>query len=229
VFKAVGGAQEMKEQTLTTLIGQAAVWQKVEKGIVQASAARTGKVEKTLVQNFVSLRSLSGMGSAFAFTSTRRGEGVSHVIQALGNSLALYSGVRVLVISFLDLVSMSEFEVKHLEETSERHGEPALIFHRKSSMGPGLVFPIVDPSVWTALRARYQYILIDCPALESGSHALSLGNQVDGTVLVVRAGYGTKRQIQQATRLLSFGSNRLLGCILNRRTYPIPNWLYRWI
>jgi protein-tyrosine kinase len=92
-----------------------------------------------------------------------------------------------------------------------------------------LISATLEEEVWKALRAKFQYILIDCPALDSGSQILSLGGQIDGTVLVVRAGFGQKREIQQAVRLLCGGPARLLGLVLNRRTFPIPRRLFRFL
>jgi Mrp family chromosome partitioning ATPase len=46
-------------------------------------------------------------------------------------------------------------------------------------------------------------------------------------VLVVEAGVTNKDQIERAARVIRETGGTLLGCVLNKRRYPIPGWLYR--
>lgn len=187
-----------------------------------------------LVHNFVSLKSIRSEGSIFAFTSARRGEGVTHVVQALAKRLGVYTHSKVLVISFAELAGLSAFAIRHFEDRSQEQVPGVWLVNRDQSArslisSTALISATLEEEVWAALRAKFQYILIDCPALDSGSQVLSLGGQIDGTVLVVRAGFGQKREIQQAVRLLCAGPARLLGCVLNRRSFPIPRQLFRFL
>ena len=49
----------------------------------------------------------------------------------------------------------------------------------------------------------------------------------DGVVLVVEAGRAGKEQINRAAQMITEAQGTLLGFVLNKRRYPIPNWLYR--
>jgi Mrp family chromosome partitioning ATPase len=77
------------------------------------------------------------------------------------------------------------------------------------------------------LRREYRYILIDCPSLREAEHAVILASLVDGVVLVVEANRTQKDQFHYAERTLEDAGGRILGHVLNKRTYVIPEWLHR--
>jgi len=77
------------------------------------------------------------------------------------------------------------------------------------------------------LRKEFNYILIDAPPLNAYSDAVALGQFSDGLVLVLEAN-STRRDAscRIAERLHAMQVN-ILGAVLNKRTFPIPNALYR--
>jgi hypothetical protein len=77
------------------------------------------------------------------------------------------------------------------------------------------------------LRQEYRYILIDCPSLREAEHAVILAPLVDGVVLVVEANRTQKNQFLYAERTIENAGGRILGHVLNKRTYVIPDWLHR--
>jgi Mrp family chromosome partitioning ATPase len=77
------------------------------------------------------------------------------------------------------------------------------------------------------LRREYRYILIDCPSLKEAEHAVILAPLVDGVVLVVEANRTQKDQFLYAERTIENAGGRILGHVLNKRTYVIPEWLHR--
>lgn len=185
-------------------------------------------VHPSLVQNIVTLRSVRERGSVYAFTSARRREGVSYVVGALGNQVGGYTGGKILVISFDELSGLTTYSAKQIEDRVPQHTAPRLwLMNRTQTEKRAAASLRVDPDVLHALRSQFSYIFIDCPAVEAGSQVFSLGNEIDGTVLVIRAGFSQKPEIQHAARLLGRGCVPLLGCILNRRTYPIPEAIFR--
>ena len=50
---------------------------------------------------------------------------------------------------------------------------------------------------------------------------------VDGIVLVVEANRTQKEQFLYAERAIEYAGGRILGHVLNKRTYVIPDWLHR--
>jgi Mrp family chromosome partitioning ATPase len=77
------------------------------------------------------------------------------------------------------------------------------------------------------LRREYRYILIDCPSLREAEHAVILAPLVDGVVLVVEANRTQKDQFLYAERTIENAGGRILGHVLNKRSYVIPEWLHR--
>jgi capsular exopolysaccharide synthesis family protein len=77
------------------------------------------------------------------------------------------------------------------------------------------------------LRQEFDYVLIDAPPVSSYSDAVLLGQMADGVILVVEAN-STRRETARKAKETFEGANvKLLGAILNNRTFPIPEVLYR--
>lgn len=82
-------------------------------------------------------------------------------------------------------------------------------------------------SYFDQLRQEYRYVLIDCPSLKDSQDAVMLSPLVDGVVLIVEADHTQKNQLLYAERIIEAAHGRLLGHILNRRSYVVPDWLHR--
>lgn len=77
------------------------------------------------------------------------------------------------------------------------------------------------------LRTEFDYVLIDAPPLGTYADAFSIGQLGDGLVLVLEAN-ATRREVaaRVAERLRDMKVN-ILGAVLNKRTFPIPDSIYR--
>jgi hypothetical protein len=76
------------------------------------------------------------------------------------------------------------------------------------------------------LRSQFDFVLISAPPVSEIPSIVSLGQRVDGTVLIVEA-HDTKRDVAiRAKQEWERGNTRLLGAVLNNRTFPIPPSLY---
>ncbi len=75
--------------------------------------------------------------------------------------------------------------------------------------------------------AGYDYTLIDCPPLLAWAHTPALAAEADGVVLVVRWGRTKREVIERGLDAARAAGARVLGVVLNRRQYPIPEFLYR--
>jgi hypothetical protein len=78
-----------------------------------------------------------------------------------------------------------------------------------------------------AIRQRYRYSLIDCGSLAESQEVVRLAPLVDGVIVVVEANRTQKEQIRYAERTIESVNGRILGHVLNKRTYPIPGWCHR--
>ena len=77
------------------------------------------------------------------------------------------------------------------------------------------------------LRSEFDFILVDTPALDSYPDALLVGQQTDGIILVVGS-HSTRRETAlSAKRSFEAAQIPMLGAVLNKRTYPIPEAIYR--
>ena len=77
------------------------------------------------------------------------------------------------------------------------------------------------------IRARYRYSIIDCPALSTSSDVLSLAPHLDGVVVVVAANETHKAQIANVERQIQMVNGKILGYLLNKRKYMVPDWIYK--
>jgi hypothetical protein len=78
-----------------------------------------------------------------------------------------------------------------------------------------------------ALRVSFDNILIDCGGLHDSADAAVLASSVDGVVIVVEAAASRRDQIVNAQRTIEQAGGKFLGFVLNKRRYPVPEWLYR--
>lgn len=77
------------------------------------------------------------------------------------------------------------------------------------------------------LRSEFDFVLIDTPALDSYADAVLLGQQTDGIILVVGS-HSTRRETAlNAKKNFEAAQIPMLGAVLNKRTYPIPEAIYR--
>ena len=77
------------------------------------------------------------------------------------------------------------------------------------------------------LRSEFDFVLIDTPALDSYADAVLLGQQTDGIILVVGS-HSTRRETAlNAKKNFEAAQIPMLGAVLNKRTFPIPEAIYR--
>jgi capsular exopolysaccharide synthesis family protein len=76
------------------------------------------------------------------------------------------------------------------------------------------------------LRQYFKYILIDAPALSLGSDGIVLGRAAEGVVLVLKANSSRREAARKAVQDLQDAGVRILGAVLNHRTFPIPQAIY---
>jgi capsular exopolysaccharide synthesis family protein len=77
------------------------------------------------------------------------------------------------------------------------------------------------------LRAEFDYVLVDGPPAILYADTALLGKLADGVVLVVRANSTRREAAKKAAEILASANVRLMGAVLNKRTFPIPEALYQ--
>ena len=77
------------------------------------------------------------------------------------------------------------------------------------------------------LRKEFLYVLIDSPALNLYADALALGGIADGVVVVLQADSTRRESALKGLQTLREARINVLGAVLNRRAFPIPDFVYR--
>jgi succinoglycan biosynthesis transport protein ExoP len=77
------------------------------------------------------------------------------------------------------------------------------------------------------LRKEFDYILIDSPALNLYADALALGGIADGLVVILQADSTRRESALKGLQTLRDAHIQVLGAVLNQRTFPIPEFVYR--
>jgi capsular exopolysaccharide synthesis family protein len=77
------------------------------------------------------------------------------------------------------------------------------------------------------LRKEFDFVLVDAPPLSRYADAITLGQVTDGFVLVLEANATRREVAQMAADSLRAAQIRILGAVLNKRTFPIPSLLYK--
>jgi Mrp family chromosome partitioning ATPase len=184
-------------------------------------------------------------GAAIAFTSASRGEGVSHVSQLFAVEMARYTGRRTLVINAERLESLGVEDYLQMpwnchptnidnlwmlpaKKKKKQFEQPSLpkrsFLMRVAKQGEKIDTGLDSVD---ALRVSFDNILIDCRSLGTSAEAAVLASRVDGVVIVVEAGQSRRDEILNAQRTIENAGGNFLGFVLNKRRYPVPEWLYR--
>jgi Mrp family chromosome partitioning ATPase len=77
------------------------------------------------------------------------------------------------------------------------------------------------------LRAQFDYVMIDAPALNPGNDVVALGHASQGVVLVLKAHSSRREVAREAVKDFARAGVRVLGAVLSRRTFPIPDQIYK--
>lgn len=76
------------------------------------------------------------------------------------------------------------------------------------------------------LRNAFDFILVDCSSMKSSGDAAMLAPSVEGVVMVVEADATRKDQVRNAINTIKSSDGNFLGCVMNKRTYTVPGFVY---
>jgi protein-tyrosine kinase len=76
------------------------------------------------------------------------------------------------------------------------------------------------------LRKQFDYVLFDSPPLNAYSDGVAVGQLSDGLVLVLEANSTRREATAKVVEDLRAAQIKILGAVLNKRTFPIPGALY---
>ena len=77
------------------------------------------------------------------------------------------------------------------------------------------------------LREEFGYVLISAPPLTREPEAILMGQLADGIVMIVEANQTRREAARRARERLEHSQVQVLGAVLDERTFPIPDFVYR--
>lgn len=162
----------------------------------------------------------SGKGIAFALVSSHPGAGVSHISELLEQILNENEEDSAIA---LDCCSLGYQEGAYAN-ASNRKGQQATLAQR------AMLGKLRDRAEHlNSLTEIYRFVLLDCHSLDEKTDVLGLARMLDGVLIVVEGNKTTKSQLDYLERAVEMAGGKILGCVLNKRTYPIPGWINSWM
>jgi Mrp family chromosome partitioning ATPase len=77
------------------------------------------------------------------------------------------------------------------------------------------------------LRSRFDMVLVDCPSMADSTIAARIASISDGVVLIVDAGKVRWQVIKNQIREIQANRGSVLGVVLNKRKFYIPEFIYK--
>jgi receptor protein-tyrosine kinase len=77
------------------------------------------------------------------------------------------------------------------------------------------------------LRQEFDFVIVDAPPLNRYSDGIVLGQLSDGLVLVIEANTTRREAAAAVTQSLQAAKVPILAAVLNKRTFPIPESIYK--
>ncbi|MGH9737992.1 MAG: CpsD/CapB family tyrosine-protein kinase [Candidatus Acidiferrales bacterium] len=179
------------------------------------------------------------------FGGIDRGAGCSWVCARAAEMLAMQISGRVCLIDanlqspslhtyfqaevspgFADAISQPQPVEQFLRSTWTNH----LWLMTSGAAGPETIGKLRPERVqkrFAELREEFDYLLVDVPAITATGDGILLSQFSDGIVLVIASNSTRRESARMAKQSLEDSKVPILGAVLNKRTYPIPEAVYR--
>jgi Mrp family chromosome partitioning ATPase len=203
-----------------------------------------GEIAKLVQRVFVLPGSAKAPG-AVAFCGVEAGAGCSWICARCGEALAEQVAGSVCLVdgnlrrpSLHDELKMSAGEgfteamkdTRPINSFAKRMGKSNLWLLSAGGVGRepnGSLSPARLSARFSDLRAQFDYVLIDTPPVGVFSDGMLLAQLADGAIFVVGSGLTRRESARMVKESFDVARVPVLGVVLNRRTYPMPEALYR--
>jgi hypothetical protein len=177
-------------------------------------------------------RQRDGGARVSAIVGCRAGDGATFVLGELATRLAGRSRRGVLQTSCADLILASHLKPSELIDQCSFVRDAGLWLLSAPQRSPRPNYREAPAegdlnAAMLALRSRFDFVLLDCGAVNVGGGIWQMAPVVDDVFLVVAAGETKRDQVTYAQRIIAQSGAPLSGCILNKRTYPLPGMIHR--
>jgi len=179
------------------------------------------------------------------FTGTAHGVGVTTTALKFAKTLVKASDKKVLIIeaNLRTPFLKSLFNSGPLKNPANGQPDDGLKIFKFKKVGPGDLYAFtfgknnpagVDyfetkrfQAMIETSKKKFDYILLDAAPIGSYSESQAICARVDGVLLVIESGKTRRQVAQRAKKELEDAGGKLLGVILNKRKYYIPEWIYQ--
>jgi protein-tyrosine kinase len=187
----------------------------------------------------------SRLNKMIVFFGGERGEASAHVCARTAATLALQvqSSVCVVDANLRSPMLHRYFGSDNVVGLSEVLTQPGLVgeYAHKTEIKNLWLIPCGqsnhDARVWhytaavrslfNKLRRQFEYVLVNAPPLGAPANATAISQMADGVICVVEADCTPREMAQRLKDSLVASNSRILGVVLNNRTFPIPQSIYR--
>jgi capsular exopolysaccharide synthesis family protein len=178
------------------------------------------------------------------FISTLKGEGVSTIISNLSICFANELGYKTLLIDtnlrnpsihnkfsikndcgFIDLLNGKEKDNDNIIQNINQNLK--VITSQKVSDVSSILNKTLKEKIFLQYKNKYDAIFIDCAQLGEFTDAATLASSVDGIILVVEEGKVRRQVILKTIETLLKKNKNIVGVVFNKRTFPLPNFIYK--
>lgn len=202
-------------------------------------------VSRTQIYKIVQRLIASAQGGKLCvvFSGTERGTGCTWLAAHVGNALAAVSRRSVCLIDttqhgrgldglfnvsnhhgFTDAVAQSA----PLDDFLHRLNDNLWLLTAGSQVTPAsLLSADKIATCISKVRAAFDYVIIDTAPLSASSTQLALASAADGIVLVLKANASRREIAHKMLQEMATANLRLVGAILNQRTFPVPHRIYK--
>ncbi|MBT0652916.1 CpsD/CapB family tyrosine-protein kinase [Geomobilimonas luticola] len=184
---------------------------------------------------------------AIQFISSHEGEGVSSVVREFARQASVIMGKSVLIVDAAHRNPSQHifFNIPpdYGWKDAMKNGEPVENAVYKAGnhnlyLSPLVPHTTLSPHVYdfaatskllTDFKKKFDLILIDSSSATTSPDCIALTRSVDGVILVIEA-EKTKWQVAEAVKdkIVKNGGN-ILGIVLNKRRFYIPDSIYKWL
>ena len=199
-----------------------------------AGLGRSSVYDTLLYTVFQRPRDEEAQGTVIAFTAMSPGEGVSYITHTFAEELATSKFSSVARIDARALRALCHSSMETLQQSLSRSSGnlceievPASTLLRPERNGRWDGSWQYRRDCINFLRTQVDYAILDCGSLKQSGDVLSVAPFVDGVILVIEAGRTRREQVSHAERTIEAAQGQILGHVLNKRTYPVPDWIYR--
>ena len=193
----------------------------------------------SLYQNIISLVS-NKKNIIIQFIGSRDGEGTSTLLKEFAKYIAVKLEKSVLLIdSIFQQPSLADFynvrpECLGDEEIdNDKPPKEAFCQISMSSLFIGQISMNGDlsriGSLFDSLKRDFEFIFICSPGIMDNQNDLIFSRLVDGVVLVVEAEKTRWQVVDIVKEKIEIQGGNILGVVLNKRRYHIPEFIYKWI